>query len=135
VVDPDAALAEMARVLAPHGRLLLQVPLLSGTTEALPAPENAAPGTARWAFGLDLVGRVAALGLDARVLITDELADLAEDPGSWGSAATSGEVDLAGLLGALAHTPTTPVADRPLARRCGWTPAVLFTTIEATRAR
>jgi SAM-dependent methyltransferase len=136
VTDPDAVLAELARVLAPGGRLHVQVPLLAGTTTALAAPDNAAPGTARWAFGVDIADRVRAAGLDVDLLVTEELAELAAgDPAAWGDAATSGEVDLGGVLAALADAPLTPVADRPTARRCGWIPPVLFVTIRGVKAR
>ncbi len=135
VADPDAVLADLSRVLAPGGRLLLQVPLLAGTTAALAAPESAAPGTARWAFGVDVLDRVRAAGLEVDLLVTDELAELAGgDPTAWGKAATSGEVDLDGLLGALAGAPLILIADRPTARRCAWVPPVLFATIRATKA-
>jgi len=134
VPDPDATLAELRRVVRPGGRLLLQVPILAATTEVLPAAATAAPGTARWSFGVDLVDRVADAGFAADLLVTDEFAELvAAGPDAWGTAATSGEVDLAGVLGGAGAVELVPVADRPLARRSGWLPAVLFTTIRAVR--
>lgn len=134
VPDPDATLAELRRVVRPGGRLLLQVPILAATTEVLPATATAAPGTARWSFGVDLVDRVADAGFATGLLVTDEFAELvAAGPDAWGKAATSGEVDLAGVLGGAGAVELVPVADRPLARRSGWLPAVLFTTIRAVR--
>ena len=64
--DPDVLLAEFHRVLAPDGVLLVQVPILAGETTALPAADTAAPGTARWSFGVDVIERFAAAGLRRR---------------------------------------------------------------------
>jgi hypothetical protein len=134
VVDPDAALAGLHRVLRPGGQLLLQVPVLSGTTTALDTPAGAAPGTAHWAFGLDLAGRLDQAGFRTEVLVTEELAELAtSDPGAWGEATSSGEVDLHGLLEAASTAPLHPIADRPTARRAGWLPPVLFLTFQAEK--
>jgi SAM-dependent methyltransferase len=135
VADPDALLAQFRRVLAPAGVLLLQVPILAGETTRLPAADTAAPGTARWAFGVDLIERFAAAGLAAELLVTDEFVDLAKGgPERWAKATTTGEVDLEGVFGAAATATLTPMADRATARRHGWTPAVLFVTIRAQKA-
>ena len=130
VPDPDAALAEFARVLAPGGVLLLQVPVLSGTTTAMEVADTAAPGTARWSFGVDVHERVAAAGYATDLLVTEELADLVvADPSTWGKAPGSGEVDVESLLAALGDATLAAVADRRTARRAGWLPPVLFITI------
>jgi SAM-dependent methyltransferase len=135
VPDPDAVLAAFRRVLAPDGVLLVQVPLLTTRTEPLEAAPTAAPGTARWSFGIDLLERFADAGFDAELLVTDELVELAEGgPDAWTGAATSGELDLEGVLGAAAKAPLASIASRATARRRGWLPAVLFVTIRARRA-
>ncbi len=114
VRDPDAVLAEFARVLAPGGVLLLQVPVLSGTTTAIEVADTAAPGTARWSFGVDVHERVAAAGYATDLLVTEELADLvAADPSTWATAPGSGEVDVESLLSGLADASTG---------RCGRSP-------------
>ena len=51
-------LAQFHRVLAPGGVLLLQIPVLDATTTTLDAAATAAPGTARWAFGMDVLDRI-----------------------------------------------------------------------------
>ncbi len=130
VPDPDAVLAQFARVLAPAGVLLLQIPVLSGATEAIEVADTAAPGTARWSFGVDLQEQVTAAGFTTDLLVTEELAGLvAADPSTWGKAPGSGEVDVESLLAALSGATLTAVADRPTARRVGWLPPVLFVTI------
>lgn len=134
VPDPDAVLAEFARVLAPGGALLLQVPVLSGASTAIEVADTAAPGTARWSFGVDVHERVAAAGLATELLVTEELADLAAaEPESWAKAPGSGEVDVESLLAALADASLVAVADRRVARRCGWLPGVLFVTVRGRR--
>jgi hypothetical protein len=135
VADPDALLAQFHRVLAPDGVLLVQVPILAGESTPLPAADTAAPGTARWSLGVDVLDRFAAAGFAAELLVTDEFVDLAKGgPETWAKATTTGEVDLGGVFGAAATATLTPIADRATARRHGWTPAVLFVTIRARKA-
>ena len=135
VPDPDAVLAQFHRVLSPGGVLLLQLPVLAAKTTALEAAPTAAAGTARWAFGVDVLDRIAAAGFTPELLVTDEFVDLAKGgPDAWRKATSSGELDLEGVLGAAASATLTPVADRATARRRGWIPAVLFLTIRAQRA-
>lgn len=134
VPEPDAVLAEFARVLAPGGALLLQVPVLSGATTAIEVADTAAPGTARWSFGVDIHERVNAAGFTTDVLVTEELADLvAADPATWAKAPGSGEVDVESLLAGLGDVTLDAVADRRTARRAGWLPPVLFVTIRGRR--
>jgi SAM-dependent methyltransferase len=134
VADPDALLGEFHRVLAPSGVLLVQVPLLGAHSEPLPAAETAAPGTARWTLGIDVLDRFAAAGFTSELLVTDEFVDLAEGgPEARAKATSSGEIDLEGVLGAAAGVTLTPIADRATARRRGWAPAVMFVTIRARK--
>lgn len=134
VADPDALLAQFRRVLVDGGVALVQVPILAARTEPLPAADTAATGTARWSFGVDVVERVEAAGFRVDLLVTDEFVDLAKGgPEAWAKATSTGEVDLAGVLGAAADVALTPIADRATARRHGWNPAVLFVTIRAER--
>jgi hypothetical protein len=135
IPDPDAALAQFHRVLASGGVLLLQIPVLDATTTTLDAAVTAAPGTARWAFGMDVLDRITGAGFAPELLVTDEFVDLAKGgPDAWSTVTSTGEVDLEGVLGAANSVTLTPIADRATARRRGWIPAVLFLTIRASRA-
>jgi SAM-dependent methyltransferase len=73
VPDTDRALAELFRVIAPGGRMYLQVPLMSGVTCAPTEPEFHADNTpVFWNFGWDLTDRLRAAGFTTTVLVTDE---------------------------------------------------------------
>jgi hypothetical protein len=135
VPDPDALLAQYHRVLSADGVLLVQAPILTAETTPLPASDTAAPGSARWSFGVDVLERFASAGFVAELLVTDEFVDLAKsaaDAAVEGSG--SGEIELAGVMAAAAGVTLTSVSDRATARRHGWTPAALFVTVRAQKA-
>lgn len=73
VPDTDRALSELFRVIAPGGRMYLQIPIVYGTTAAPVEPEFHADNTpVFWNFGWDLTDRLRATGFTTRVLVTDE---------------------------------------------------------------
>jgi SAM-dependent methyltransferase len=73
VPDTDRALAELFRVIAPGGRMYLQVPLVYGVTAAPKEPEFHADNTpVFWNFGWDLSDRTRAAGFTTTVLVTHE---------------------------------------------------------------
>lgn len=75
VPDTDLALAELFRVIAPGGRMYLQIPLVYGETAAPTEPEFHADNTpVFWNFGWDLTDRLRAAGFIATALVTDEYA-------------------------------------------------------------
>ena len=75
VPDTDRALAELFRVIAPGGRMYLQIPIVYGTTAAPTEPEFHADNTpVFWNFGWDLTDRLRGVGFDTRVLVTAEYA-------------------------------------------------------------
>ena len=77
VPDTDRALAELFRVIAPGGRMYLQVPLLHGVTAAPTTPEFHADNTpVFWNFGWDLTDRLRAAGFTSTVLVTNEFAQV-----------------------------------------------------------
>lgn len=73
VPDTDRALAELFRVIAPGGRMYLQIPIVYGITAAPTEPEFHADNTpVFWNFGWDLTDRLRAAGFTTRVLVTAE---------------------------------------------------------------
>jgi SAM-dependent methyltransferase len=73
VPDTEQALAELFRVIAPGGRMYLQVPLVYGATAAPTTPEFHADNTpVFWNFGWDLTDLVRSAGFTTTVLVTDE---------------------------------------------------------------
>lgn len=133
VPDTDRALAELFRVIAPGGRMYLQVPLVYGQTAAPTTPEFHADNTpVFWNFGWDLTDQVRAAGFIARVLVTDEYdrvlcGDLSEpDPHGDGFHVDS-------LLAHVRVGDLTPVADEEQSRRMGFEPCYHFATWECLR--
>ena len=73
VPDTDRALAELFRVIAPGGRMYLQIPILHGLTSAPTEPEFHADNTpVFWNFGWDLTDMVRAAGFTTTVLVTHD---------------------------------------------------------------
>jgi SAM-dependent methyltransferase len=134
VPDTGKALAELRRVMAPGGHLLLQVPVLQGTTAPPTEPEFHGDDTpVFWRFGFDLTARLRAEGFVTDLLCTEELADAITSPGAanpW--EAWAGEFDVPGMLAA-ARAPAVAgdlvvVADRATAARIGATPGYMYLT-------
>jgi len=132
VPDTGKALAEMRRVMAPGGHLLLQVPVLQGTTAPPDSPEFHGDDTpVFWRFGFDLTARLRDAGFVTDLLCTAELAEaVAGDRNPWGTWA--GEFDVPGIL-AGARAGDVPadlvvVADRDDASRIGAEPGYMYLT-------
>ena len=133
VPDTDRALSELFRVIAPGGRMYLQVPLVYGATAAPTTPEFHADNTpVFWNFGWDLTDRLRAAGFTATVLVTNEYDDVlrgelsAPDPHGDGF-----HVDT--LLEHVRIADLTPIADTDEARRMGFEPCYHFATWECLR--
>ncbi|HET8619770.1 MAG TPA: methyltransferase domain-containing protein [Acidimicrobiales bacterium] len=132
VPDTGKALAEIRRVVAPGGHLLLQVPVLQGTTAPPEAPEFHGDDTpVFWRFGFDLTARLREAGFAVDLLCTAELAEaVAEEANPWSTWA--GEFDVPGIL-AGARAGDVPrdlvvVADRAEAARIGAEPGYMYLT-------
>jgi SAM-dependent methyltransferase len=73
VPDTAKALAELFRVIAPGGRMYLQIPIVYGATAAPTEPEFHADNTpVFWNFGWDLTDMVRAAGFETTVLVPEE---------------------------------------------------------------
>jgi SAM-dependent methyltransferase len=135
VPDTDRALAELHRVLAPGGRLYLQVPVLQGTTTAPREPEFHGDDTpVFWRFGFDLTDRLRAAGLRSSVLVTRRWADLAvQGASAWPGTVVAGEFDVPSMLAGVRPADLAVVAVDAEAAQLGIEPAYMFVTWECVR--
>ena len=137
VPDTGRALGEMFRVLAPGGRLYLQVPVLQGFTAPPTEPEFHGDNTpVFWRFGYDLTDRLAASGFEVRVLVPAGWRALAESGAtSWPNGEVSPEFDVASMLDGCRHRASElePVLSEAEARRLGLEPAYMFLTWECRK--
>jgi SAM-dependent methyltransferase len=127
VPDTDKALGELHRVIAPGGRMFLQVPVLQGRTTPPAGPEFHGDRTpVFWRFGFDLTDRLRAHGFETVLLATAALRRLACS-GSW-DGPVSPEFDLADILVEASHHELVVVADDQDADRHGFHPSYMFLT-------
>ena len=135
VPDTDRALAEVARVLAPRGRMYLQVPVLQGRTAPPGAPEFHGDDTpVFWRFGYDLTARLRDHGFTATALVPEAWADLVRGGATaWPDGEVSPEFDVASMLAGCDAADLTCVADRAEAARIGAVPAYMHVTWEAVK--
>jgi len=134
VPETDTALSEIARVLAPRGRMYLQVPVLQGATAPPDEPEFHGDDTpVFWRFGPDLTERLRAHGFTTTLLCTADWkrrVDAGDE--SWG-APTSQEFDVTSLLAGSAAKDLETVADDATAARLGFVPSYMFLTWECVK--
>lgn len=134
VPDTDRALAEIHRVLAPSGRMYLQVPVLQGETARPQEPEFHGDDTpVEWRFGPDLTTRLRRHGFRTRLLCTRKLYELVFAGADRWPGPTSPEFDVASILAALDLADLEPVAEPEVSRRLGLEPGYMFLTWEAVR--
>ncbi|HYF44734.1 MAG TPA: class I SAM-dependent methyltransferase [Acidimicrobiales bacterium] len=134
VPDTDRALDEIHRVLAPEGRMYLQVPVLQGATAPPEQPEFHGDDTpVFWRFGFDLTGRLRDHGFTTTLLATDGfIAHLDTGAPDWPEA-TSPEFDVTSMTAGAIRADLTSVADDATAARLGLEPAYMFLTWEARK--
>lgn len=132
VPDTGRALSELHRVLAPGGRLYLQVPLLQGRTGVPAEPEFHGDNTpVFFRFGWDLTDALRSAGFDVDVLVTEP----------WRQALASatvpdgdgGEFDTASLVEHVRPDDLEAVADSATAAQLGFLPLHHFATWECRR--
>lgn len=135
VPDTDRALSEVARVLAPKGRMYLQVPVLQGRTAPPEVPEFHGDDTpVYWRFGYDLTERLRRHGFTTTVLVPEAWAEVVAAPSmAWPDGDVSPEFDVASMLAGCTAADLTTVADHAEAARIGATPAYMHVTWEAVK--
>ena len=126
------ALGEIHRVLAPGGRMYLQVPLLRGNTAKPSKPEYHADNTlVWWNFGWDLTAMLRQAGFTTTVLVTAAFARLLR--GEDEVPLHTDVFDVADMVRRARPDDLTVVADDAKAAAMGWLPPYHFVTWECIR--
>ena len=134
VPDTERALDEIFRVLAPRGRMYLQVPVLQGRTAPPVEPEFHGDHTpVFWRFGYDLTDRLRARGFTATALVPQTWRDLVAGGAEHWPGDVSPEFDTTSMLSGAVVDDLTVVADAAEAARIGAEPAYQFLTWEAVK--
>lgn len=134
VPEPDRAFAEIYRVLAPGGRLYLQVPLLQGVTAPPTEPEFHGDDTpVFWRFGWDLTSRLRSHGFDVRALVTGGLVAAVDQGWTGWPTDTSAEWDVPDILAHVVRDDLTPVCNQERAERFGWHQGYMYVTWECRK--
>lgn len=135
VSETGKALDEIHRVLAPGGRMFLQVPVLQGRTAPPATPELHGDSTpVFWRFGPDLTARLREHGFATRLLCTAGFQSMVAAGATTWPDPPSREFDVDGILAAARAEDLTPVAERETSRLLGFQPAYMFLTWEAVKA-
>lgn len=134
VPDTAAALDEIHRVLAPGGRMYLQVPVLQGVTAPPVEPEFHGDDTpVFWRFGFDLTATLREHGFTSALLATDGwLSYLDRGADEWPED-TSREFDVTSMTAGVIRDDLESVADDTTAARVGLLPAYMFLTWECLK--
>jgi len=131
VPDTDRALAGIARMLAPGGRMYLQVPVQEGTTIEPPDPEYHQDHTkVFWRFGFDLADRLRRHGFETTVLVTAPMADAVRTGDPSGLGGDGSEWDVPAMLAAAKEAGLVSVLDQRRAERLGLHDSYQFATFE-----
>jgi SAM-dependent methyltransferase len=134
VPRPDDAFAELHRVLAPGGRLFMQVPIEQGWTTPPTVPEFHGDHTpVFWHYGLDLTDRLRRHGFRTRILCNwGFYRQVAAGANHWPDPVPH-SIDIRSLLEACSLADLVPVADEELTRRLWVYPGYMFLTWEAVK--
>lgn len=133
VPDTTRALEEIFRVLAPGGRMYLQVPLCRGATSVPIEPEFHADNTpVFFNFGWDLTDSIRSAGFDVTVLLTEDFSDMLNDRARRPEPTEDG-FDVLSLWNDVRTNQLAVLADRALSDRLGFLPGHQFATWECTK--
>ena len=132
VPDTDRALREIRRVVAPQGRMYLQVPVQQGWTTPPPTPEFHGDDTpVHWRFGFDLTRRLREHGFLTRLLCNEGFFHMVKRGVRQWPDPPSGEFDLTSMLAAADAEDLVPISDEVTTRRLSFHPSYMFLTWEA----
>ena len=132
--NPDKALSEIFRVLAPGGRLYLQIPLLQSKTTVPTTPEFHGDATpVHWRFGFDLTERLTNCGFMTTLLCTDPFLRMLESRTDPWPESVSGEFFLNDIIHGAHKTPLMSAADAVTAARLGLLPSYMYFTWECIK--
>ena len=134
VPETGRALREIHRILAPGGRMYLQVPVLQGKTDRPVEPEFHADNTpVEWRFGPDFTAVLRDHGFGVRLLCVEGLYRHVTAGCSHWPNPPSPEFDVEGLLEGLSAQQLEVVADDALTRTLGFVPTYMFLTWECVK--
>ncbi len=135
VPETGKALDEIHRVLAPGGRMYLQVPLLQGRTAPPVEPEFHGDNTpVFWRFGFDLTATLREHGFTTSLLATDGWLSYLDSGASEWPEDTSKEFDVTSMTAGVIRDDLESVADEATAARLGLLPPYMFLTWECVKA-
>lgn len=141
VPDTSKALNEIHRVLAPNGRLYLQIPLLQGMTGVPSEPEFHGDNTpVFFRFGVDLTQQLRKHGFTTTMLVTERWRNVLAGDAQLANGADGGggEFDLVDILAAAKQHLTVAsdvvaIANDEQANKLGFLPAGHYCTWECIK--
>ena len=129
VPDTGRALDELRRVLAPNGRIFLQVPVLQGVTAPPREPEFHGDDTpVFWRFGFDLTARLRDHGFVASLLCVEPWYSAVISAATEWPSTCAPEFDVADMLKESIADDLEVVADAGASHKLGLTEPYMYLT-------